>query len=94
MLGNNLGLLGSREDAPLLLEALAAMAAPGGRVIGETLNPYGTEDPRHLEYHEENRRLGRLRGQVRLRIRHLLVATPWWDYPPLHSRGAQEALLR
>ncbi len=80
MLGNNLGLLGGRKEAPPLLEALAAMAAPGARVIGETLNPYGTSDPRHLEYHEENRRLGRLSGQVRLRIRHLRVATPWWDY--------------
>jgi 2-polyprenyl-3-methyl-5-hydroxy-6-metoxy-1,4-benzoquinol methylase len=80
MLGNNLGLLGGPEEAPLLLEALAAMAAPGARVIGETLNPYQTNDPRHLEYHEENRRLGRLGGQLRLRIRHLGTATPWWDY--------------
>ncbi len=80
MLGNNLGLLGGREEAPLLLEALAAMAMPGARVIGETLNPYQTNDPRHLEYHEENRRLGRLGGQVRLRVRHLRIATPWWDY--------------
>lgn len=80
MLGNNLGLLGGHQEAPLLLQALAAISVPGAHIIGETLNPYGTKDPRHLEYHEDNRRLGRLGGQVRLRVRHLRVATPWWDY--------------
>ncbi|MGH9279959.1 MAG: class I SAM-dependent methyltransferase [Acidimicrobiales bacterium] len=80
MLGNNLGLLGGREQAPLVLGALAGMAAPGARIIGETLDPYRTRDPEHLAYHEANRRLGRMAGQLRLRIRHLRVATPWFDY--------------
>ncbi len=80
MLGNNLGLLGGAEQAPALLEALASMASPGARIIGETLDPYQTTKPEHLGYHEENRRMGRLSGQLRLRVRHLLVTTPWWDY--------------
>ena len=80
MLGNNLGLLGGAEQAPALLEALASMASPGARVIGETLDPYQTTKPEHLGYHEENRRMGRLSGQLRLRVRHLRLTTPWWDY--------------
>ena len=80
MLGNNLGLLGGAQEAPRFLDALASMAAPGAIIIGETLNPYSTNDPDHLRYHEDNRRLGRLPGQVRLRIRHLQLVTPWWDY--------------
>ncbi|MCA1847032.1 MAG: class I SAM-dependent methyltransferase [Actinobacteria bacterium] len=80
MLGNNLGLVGGPDQAPRFLEALAGMARPGARVIGETLDPYGTSDPDHLRYHEENRRLGRLAGQLRLRVRHRRLATPWWDY--------------
>ena len=80
MLGNSLGLLGGAEQAPLVLDALASVARPGARIVGETLNPYGTSNPDHLRYHEENRRLGRLPGQLRLRVRHLQMVTPWWDY--------------
>ena len=80
MLGNNLGLLGTPDQAPRFLDALASMARPGARIVGETLNPYATSNPDHLRYHEENRRLGRLAGQLRLRIRHLQLATPWWDF--------------
>lgn len=80
MLGNNLGLLGGPAHAPLVLEALRAMAAPGARIVGETADPYTTTRPVHLDYHEQNRRSGRLPGQLRLRIRHERTATPWWDY--------------
>lgn len=80
MLGNNLGLLGGRSQAPSVLEALAAIAAPGARIVGETADPYTTTDPLHLEYHEQNRKSGRLPGQLRLRVRHKRTVTPWWDY--------------
>lgn len=52
----------------------------GQALFGETLNPYGTANPDHLRYQEENRRLGRLPGQLRLRIRYALLASPWLDY--------------
>ncbi len=80
MLGNNLGLLGGPAQAPLVLGALGAMAAPGARIVGETADPYTTTRPVHLDYHEQNRKAGRLPGQLRLRIRHERTATPWWDY--------------
>jgi SAM-dependent methyltransferase len=80
MLGNNLGLLGGSAQAPSVLEALAAMATPRARLVGETTDPYTTTDPVHLGYHEQNRRSGRLPGQLRLRIRHKRTVTPWWDY--------------
>lgn len=80
MLGNNLGLLGGAEQAPRFLDALASMARPGAVAIGETLNPYGTKDPDHLRYHDDNRALGRLPGQLRLRVRHLQLATAWMEY--------------
>ena len=80
MLGNNLGLVGGPAQAPSLLEALAAIAAPGARIVGETANPYTTTKPVHLDYHDQNRRSGRLPGQLRLRVRHERTVTPWWDY--------------
>lgn len=80
LLGNNLGLLGGPANAQVFLDALAAMAAPRARIVGETADPYATTNPVHLDYHDQNRRLGRLPGQLRLRVRHKRTVTPWWDY--------------
>jgi SAM-dependent methyltransferase len=80
MLGNNLGLLESRERAPVFLAALATLARPGARIIAQGTDPYGTTDPVHVSYHRRNRDRGRLGGQLRLRLRYRLLATDWFDY--------------
>jgi hypothetical protein len=80
LLGNNLGLLGGAAEAPRFLGALAALAAPGAVLLGQGMDPYRTTAPEHLAYHDRNRALGRLPGQIRLRIRHRGLATPWFDY--------------
>jgi SAM-dependent methyltransferase len=80
LLGNNLGLLGGPAGAPALLGALAALAAPGARVVANGTDPYATRDPVHLAYHERNRRAGRLGGQLRLRVRYRELASEWFDY--------------
>src|ERR1700712_327130 len=80
LLGNNLGLIESRERAPVFLDALARLANPGVRIIAQTTDPYNTKDPVHVSYHQRNRRRGRLGGQLRLRLRYRLLATDWFDY--------------
>ncbi len=80
LLGNNLGLLESRQRAPGFLAALAAMAAPGAQVIAHGTDPYGTTDPVHVGYHQRNRERGRFGGQLRLRLRYREIATEWFDY--------------
>jgi SAM-dependent methyltransferase len=80
LFGNNLGLLESRERAPVFLAALAAMARPGARIVAQGTDPYRTTDPAHLAYHERNRGRGRMAGQLRLRIRYRAMATGWFDY--------------
>jgi SAM-dependent methyltransferase len=80
LLGNNLGLLESRQRAPVFLAALAALARPGARIIAQGTDPYGTRDPVHVSYHQRNRDRGRLGGQLRLRLRYRLLATDWFDY--------------
>ena len=80
MLGGNLGLLESAEKAGLVLETLARLAAPDARIIGQGLDPYRTDNPLHLAYHQRNRALGRMGGQIRMRVRHQDVATDWFDY--------------
>lgn len=80
LLGNNLGLLESRERAPGFLAALARLASPGARIIAQTTDPYGTTDPIHVDYHQRNRDRGRFGGQLRLRLRYRRLATDWFDY--------------
>jgi SAM-dependent methyltransferase len=78
--GNNYGLLESPEHGPRFLEALRQLAAPGAEIIGTCIDPFSTEDPLHLTYHDRNRKRGRHPGQIRLRARWSDMATPWFDY--------------
>jgi SAM-dependent methyltransferase len=77
-IGNNLGLMGSRAGAGPFLDALRALGAPGARLVGTMLDPYRTDDPDHLAYHEANRRAGRLGGEIRIRVRYRRTATDWF----------------
>ena len=78
-LGNNLGLLESRERAPGVLANLARLGHHGSIIVGTGLDPYATDDELHLRYHEANRRQGRVPGQVTIRVRYREVATTWFD---------------
>ena len=59
LIGNNLSLLGSPEQAIPFLTALADLLRPGGVIAGTCLDPSGTTRRVHLDYHERNRRQGR-----------------------------------
>jgi SAM-dependent methyltransferase len=80
MYGNNIGLFASWTRGRRILRRLHRITSDRARILGETLDPYTTEDPLHLDYHERNRRRGRMGGQIRLRVRYREVATPWFDY--------------
>jgi SAM-dependent methyltransferase len=80
MYGNNLGLLASRTRGRSLLRRLRRITSDRARILGECTDPYATQDPDHLAYHERNRRRGRMGGQLRIRIRFRSVASPWFDY--------------
>ncbi len=80
LLGHNLALLGSAESSGPFLDSLRALLRPGGVVVGNCLDPYTTDNPIHLAYHERNRERGRMPGQIRLRVRFQDVAGDWFDY--------------
>ncbi|MCS0600868.1 class I SAM-dependent methyltransferase [Streptomyces sp. LP11] len=80
LLGRNLGLLESRERGSRLLSALARLARPGARIVGTGMDPYLLDGAQHAEYLAANRRRGRMSGQMRLRLRHRLLVTDWFDY--------------
>lgn len=80
MAGNNFGLVGTWDRAPGVLDDLAAVTTPHATLVAESMNPYATDDPAHLSYHEFNRERGRMPGALRIRIRYKKSATPWYDY--------------
>ena len=80
MLGNNFGLFGSPQKARELLKKLYEITSSKGLIIAESRDPYKTENPAHLEYHEFNRKRGRMPGQLRIRIRFEKYVTDWFDY--------------
>jgi hypothetical protein len=92
MLGNNFGLFGSFRRARWLLKRFRRCTSSGAKIIGESLDPYQTQDPLHLDYHRWNRSRGRSGGQVRLRVRYRKYVNPWFDYLFV-SRAELEQLL-
>ncbi len=68
MLGNNFGLFGDAENARLMLKKMFRITSSDARIVAGTRNPYRTDSPEHLEYHEFNRRRGRMPGQIRMRV--------------------------
>lgn len=80
MLGHNFGLFANYKRAKWLLKRFAGMTTEDAKIIAETMDPYRTENPTHLAYHQYNRERGRMSGQLRIRIRYKRYATPWFDY--------------
>jgi len=92
MLGNNFGLFGSFKRARWLLRRFHGMTTEGARIVAESNDPRKTTLREHLEYHDLNRRRGRMPGQLRIRVRYKKYVTPWFDYL-LVSKGEMEEIL-
>ena len=92
MLGGNFGLLGSPKKAKRILKKLHRMTSKHAAIIGETRDPYKTDNPAHLEYHKENRKKGRLCGQTKIRIRFEKTVGKWFDWMMV-SKEEMNALL-
>ena len=93
MFGNNFGLMGNRKRAKWLLRRFHGMTSARGRILAQSADPHQTKNPDHLQYHAQNRRRGRMSGQVRIRVRYGKLATPWWDLL-LVSKDEMKDLLR
>ena len=81
MMGNNFGLFGGPKRARQLLKRFYNMTSPEAQIIAESVDVYRRPiSPWHKRYHSWNRRRGRMPGEVRIRIRYLTYASPWFDY--------------
>jgi SAM-dependent methyltransferase len=79
MFCNNFGICGSYKRARHMLRDFFDATTDDSRIIAGSLDPYGTKDPAHLAYQKQNRRRGRMPGQVRIRVRYRTYMTPWFD---------------
>lgn len=81
MIGNNFGLFGGPRRARELLRRFHEITSPDARIIAESNDIYKKPiPPVHKQYHVLNRKRGRMPGQVRIRVRYLRYASPWFDY--------------
>jgi SAM-dependent methyltransferase len=81
MFGNNFGIFATPERARAVLTDWARRTEPGTRILAESTSPYGGGAPSVDRLHRRrNRELGLMPGQVRLRVRYLGAAGPWFDW--------------
>lgn len=80
MMGNTFALLGSPARARWLLHHFHTITKEGGRIVGQTRDPYKTDQREHLEYHMLNRGRNRMPGQGKIRVRYKKYVGPWTDY--------------
>lgn len=92
MMCNNFGLFGSFNGTKILLKKLYRITSPNAMIIADSLDPYKTDNPAHLEYHKFNRRRGRMGGQVRIRIRFEKYVGDWFDYLMVSKKEMKKLL--
>ena len=95
MMGNNFGLFGGPKRARQLLKRFYNLTSPDARIIAESLDVHKPPIiPYHKKYHILNRKRGRMPGQVRIRIRYLTYASPWFDYLLVSKHEMMKILRR
>ncbi|MCK4403892.1 MAG: methyltransferase type 11, partial [candidate division Zixibacteria bacterium] len=75
-----------------LLKRFHKITSEKARIIAESMDPYKTDEPAHLEYHKYNRKRGRMSGQLSLRVRYKKYATPWFDYLIVSKQEMEDIL--
>jgi SAM-dependent methyltransferase len=92
MYGNNFGLLRNPKSARRILRRLYELSNDNAVLLAESLDPYQTSEPAHLQYHRQNKKRGKLPGQVRLRIRFKSNLGHWFDYLLVSPREMRSIL--
>jgi SAM-dependent methyltransferase len=92
LVGQGFGVARSRTGAARLLRRLASIASARGRIVAETFDPHALDDEVQRRYRERNVARGRMPGQLRVRVRHRELSTPWFDWLQVSRRELEELL--
>jgi len=93
MFMNNFGLFESETKAKRLLRRLHGVTSERGRIVATSSDFRKNSPPEHRAYHRRNKVSGRMRGQIRFRLRYRRLETPWFDWLFV-SPAEMERLLR
>lgn len=80
MLGNNFGLFENIKFGRRLLKKFSSITNDKAFIIAKTLDPYGTKESYHTQYHKQNRLKGKCGGEVKIRVRYQNIISPWFNY--------------
>jgi len=94
MMGNNLGVCGEEKKTEELLIRLNSFLKKEGLLIFSCRDPFHTDNPIHLEYHEKNRQKGRSPGLVRIRLVYKELRDEWWDLLLLDTVTAEKIVKK
>ncbi len=90
MMCGNFGLVGTAENAVLVLRTLHGMTTAGAKIVLDSVDSHVEADAAELAYQELNRARGRFPGQVSLRLRYRELATPWYELLNLSARELED----
>jgi SAM-dependent methyltransferase len=89
----NFGLVGTATGAAPVLRTLHRITTSSARIVLDSVDPhYGIDTPAELAYQARNRALGRLPGQVTIRLRYGANATPWFELLNVSARELEDVL--
>jgi SAM-dependent methyltransferase len=77
---NNFGLFANASRAKRMLRRLHSSTTERGRIVLTSSDISRTKNKAHRAYQRRNLERGRMRGQIRFRLRFGLIATPWFDF--------------
>lgn len=76
MMNHGLGLVEDLSGLGRFLDHAHSLLKPAGQIVCDSLDVRCTSTPRHVAYHEANRRAGRYIGEVRMRFEYKDITGP------------------
>ena len=77
MLGHGIGIVEDLQGLSRFLAHARRLTRAGGHLLLDSLDVRQTDDPKHLAYHEANRRTGRYFGEIRLQLEYAGQTGPY-----------------
>ena len=79
LFGNNFGILGEVPRIAEMLRRLSMITTKDAVILAASVDPLSTDNPKHLAYHEKNRKDGKPPGLLKLRLNYKGKVGDWWN---------------